>query len=148
MPLANAIEGALCVDGISLHGISLPETSLHCTQALHFFKCLFTVLPEGQMIGSCANNTVLFAPVGAHFLDCGCFEVLEFVSVFDEFIVFAYLKLSTKEFLGNSFLHSAWQTTVTVSRSGRRRKWLYVILISGGCVPVLLYFHYIMYWNQ
>lgn len=50
VPLANAIEGALCVDGISLHGISLPETSLHCTQAPHFFKCLFTVLPEGQIV--------------------------------------------------------------------------------------------------
>lgn len=49
VPLANAIEGALCVDDISLHGISLPETSLHSTQAPHFFKCLFTVLPEGQI---------------------------------------------------------------------------------------------------
>lgn len=50
VPSANAIEGALYVDGISLHGISLPETSLHCTQAPHFLKCLFTVLPEGQII--------------------------------------------------------------------------------------------------
>lgn len=58
MPLANAIEEALCVDGISLHGISLPETSLHCTQAPRFLKCLFTILPEGQMSGSCTNSTV------------------------------------------------------------------------------------------
>lgn len=38
VPLANAIEGALCVDAISLHGIFLPETSLHCTQAPHVFQ--------------------------------------------------------------------------------------------------------------
>lgn len=62
VPLANAIEGALCVDGISLHGISLPETSLHCTQAPHFFSnIIFTVSPEGQIAGSCKDVTVLFA---------------------------------------------------------------------------------------
>lgn len=43
VPLANAIEGALCVDAISLRGIFLPETSLHCTQAPHVFQ--LSVLP-------------------------------------------------------------------------------------------------------
>lgn len=43
MPLANAIEGALCVDAIWLRGIFLPETSLHCTQAPHVFQ--LSVLP-------------------------------------------------------------------------------------------------------
>lgn len=54
VPLANAIEGALCVDDIFLHGISLPETSLHCTQGPHFFQ--MSVLPEGHIIGSCTNS--------------------------------------------------------------------------------------------
>lgn len=67
VPLANAIEEALYVDGISLHGISLPETSLHCTQAPRFLKCLFTILPEGQISGSCTNSTVYFTVVSAHF---------------------------------------------------------------------------------
>lgn len=67
VPLANAIEGAPCVDAISVHGIFLPETSLHCTQAPHFFQ--LSVLPEGHISGSRTKSTVFFAFVGTHFLD-------------------------------------------------------------------------------
>lgn len=55
VPFSNAIEGALCVDGISLNGISLPETSLHCTQGPHVFQ--MSVLPEGLTICGSTNST-------------------------------------------------------------------------------------------
>ena len=76
VPLANAIEGALCVDAISLHGISLPETSLHCTQAPHFFQMsvlMFYLRLRSLVVVQ--NSTVVFAIVGAHFLDSGCFHI-------------------------------------------------------------------------
>lgn len=63
VPLANAIEGALCVDAISLYGIFLPETSLHCTQL-----SVLLFLPEAQISGGSTKSTVWLAFVAAHIL--------------------------------------------------------------------------------
>lgn len=74
VPLANAIEGALCVDAISLDGIFLPETSLDCTQAPHVFQLsvlLFYLRLTSVMIAQRLHCCLLLY---AHILSCWFFS--------------------------------------------------------------------------
>lgn len=148
MPFANAIEGALCVDAISLPCIFLPETSWCCTQTPHFLQS--SVPPVYLKLTSVAHQRTKTA-VWFVFLINLCMYAFIFMcpnagllSTLDprwfsfELLDFCHI---CSHFLRKYFLHITWQTILKIWHN-------MVGWFSSGlhtCICLLLYCKWIWF---